>query len=74
VTNVRAFGSVARGQETAHCDIDLLVGLGPDTGLFTPVALRRELERLLEAGVDLVSADSLKDGVRQDAPQDTVSL
>lgn len=74
VTNLRVFGSVARGQETAHSDIDLLVDLSPDTGLFTLVALRGELERLLEAGVDLVPADSLKDGVRQNALRDTVSL
>lgn len=74
VTNLRVFGSVARGQETAHSDIDLLVDLGTDTGLFTLVALRGELERLLEAGVDLVPADSLKDGVRENALQEMVSL
>jgi uncharacterized protein len=74
VTNLRVFGSVARGQETAHSDIDLLVDLGTDTGLFTFVALRGELERLLEAGVDLVPADSLKDGVRENALQEMVSL
>ena len=74
MTNLRVFGSVARGQETAHSDIDLLVDLGADTGLFTFVALRGELERLLEAGVDLVPADSLKDGVRENALQEMVSL
>ena len=74
VTNLRVFGSVARGQETAHSDVDLLVDLNTDTGLFALVALRGELERLLEAGVDLVPADSLKDGVRQNALRDTVSL
>lgn len=74
VTNLRVFGSVARGQETAHSDIDLLVDLGTHTGLFTLVALRGELERLLETSVDLVPADSLKDGVRQNALQEMVSL
>lgn len=38
------------------------------------VALRGELERLLEAGVDLIPADSLKDDVRQNALQEVVSL
>lgn len=74
VTNVRVFGSVARGQETAHSDIDLLVDLKPDTGLFALVALRGDLEHLLEAGVDLVPADSLKDGVRHDVMRDMVRL
>jgi predicted nucleotidyltransferase/DNA-binding XRE family transcriptional regulator len=74
VTNLRVFGSVARGQETAHSDIDLLVDLSANTGLFTLVALRGELERLLGASVDLVPADSLKDSVRQNALRDTVNL
>lgn len=68
------FGSVARGTETAHSEIDLLVDLKPHTGLFALLALRGELEKLLEAGVDLVPADALKDGVRQNALRDTVSL
>jgi hypothetical protein len=36
--------------------------------------LRGQLERLLDARVDLVSADSLKDSVRQNVLTDTVSL
>jgi len=74
VTNLRVFGSVARGQETPDSDIDLLVDLRTDTGLFPLVALRGELERLLEARIDLVPADSLKNGVRQDVIRDAVSL
>jgi len=74
VTNVRVFGSVARGQETAHSDIDLLVDLKPHTGLFALVALRGDLEHLLDASVDMVPADSLKDGVRHDVKHDIVRL
>ena len=71
---MRVFGSVARGQETALSDIDMLVDLQDDTGLFALVALRGELERLLDAGVDLVPAVSLKDGVRHDVMRDMVRL
>ncbi len=74
VTNLRVFGSVARGEETANSDIDLLVDLCADTGLFALLTLRGELERLLGASVDLVPADALKDGVRQNATRDMVSL
>jgi predicted nucleotidyltransferase len=74
VTNLRVFGSVARGTETSCSDIDLLVDLTPHTGLFALVALRSELERLLQADVDLVPADALKDGVRDNALKDTVTL
>ena len=74
VSNVRVFGSVARGQEATLSDIDLLVDLNDDTGLFALVALRGELEGLLDAGVDLVPTVSLKDGVRQDVMRDMVTL
>lgn len=74
VTSVPTPGSVARGQETPNSDIDLLVDLRMDTGLFPLVALRGELERLLEARIDLVPADSLKGRVRQDVLRDAVNL
>lgn len=74
VTNLRVFGSVARGEETVGSDIDLLVDLSKNTGLFALMSLRGELERLLEAKVDLVPADELKHEVRQDALRDTVTL
>lgn len=74
MTNLRVFGSVARGQETVNSDIDLLVDLSPNTGLFALATLRGELERLLEAGVDLIPADSIKDSMRPSAVEDMVSL
>jgi predicted nucleotidyltransferase len=33
-SNVRVFGSTARGDDTADSDIDLLVDLAPSVGLF----------------------------------------
>ena len=64
--NVRVFDSVARGQETTLSDINMLVDLQDDTSPFALVTLRGEFERLLDAGVDLVPAISLKDDVRPD--------
>lgn len=59
-TNVRVFGSVARGEERATSDVDLLVDLAPGTGLLQLLTLREELADLLGAPVDVVPADSLK--------------
>lgn len=59
-TNVRLFGSVARGEERPTSDVDLLVDLAPGTGLLQLITLRHELEDLLGAPVDVVPADSLK--------------
>jgi hypothetical protein len=62
--NLRLFGSVARGDEHAASDIDLLVDLDAGTGLVGISALQRELSDLLEAPVDIVPADSLKPELR----------
>jgi predicted nucleotidyltransferase/DNA-binding XRE family transcriptional regulator len=57
---VRLFGSVARGDEGPDSDIDLLVDIRPDVGLFGLGRMRSEAERIFGAKVDLVPANSLK--------------
>jgi uncharacterized protein len=60
ISNVRVFGSVARGEDRSDSDVDLLVDLSPGVGLFTLARLQRELEQLLSARVDLIPDDGLK--------------
>lgn len=62
---VRLFGSVARGDDTAASDIDLLVDFEPGSSLFDLQRLGRELETLLGQRVDVVSAGGLKARDRQ---------
>ena len=73
-TNVRVFGSVARGQDTEASDIDLLVDLSPGSGLVSLAALERKLTALLDAKVDVVPADSLRPHVRAEAEADSIPL
>lgn len=68
------FGSVARGEETTGSDIDLLVELGPDVGLFALGRLRARLADLLGADVDLVPRSALKPGVRPAVTTDLIPL
>ncbi|WP_241992842.1 nucleotidyltransferase domain-containing protein [Cryobacterium frigoriphilum] len=63
--NVRVFGSVARGEDTSDSDIDLLVDLRTDVGLFGLAQLHAESERILGVPVDIVPADSLKPRIAQ---------
>lgn len=72
--NVRVFGSVARGTERIDSDIDFLIDLPADTGLFALGGLRRDLEDLLEAPVDVVPADGLKPEVRARIDSELVPL
>jgi uncharacterized protein len=65
-TNVRVFGSVARGQETGASDVDLLVDLADDVGIVGLIGLEREIAEVLRSPVDVVPAANLKAGL---APQ-----
>jgi predicted nucleotidyltransferase len=55
------FGSVARGDEDARSDIDLLVDFTAGSSLFDLLDLTRELEELLGRSVDVVSVGGLKE-------------
>lgn len=60
LSNVRVFGSVARGEDRVDSDVDLLVDVGPRVGLLTLARCQRDLETLLGAPVDLVPSQDLK--------------
>lgn len=59
VTDIRVFGSAARGDDTAKSDIDFLVELEPGCSLFDVGGLLMELETLLNCRVDVITEKSL---------------
>ena len=73
-SNVRVFGSVARGQDTLESDVDILVDLSPRSSLVTLGRLERELSEVLGAPVDVVPADGLRPAVRAEAEQEAIPL
>jgi uncharacterized protein len=73
-SNVRVFGSVARGEDEASSDIDLLVDLAPDADLMDLAGLNIDLQRLLGHPVDVVPARMLKPRVAPSALADAVAL
>ncbi len=74
VTNLRVFGSVARGEDGPDSDLDLLVDLPPDMGLLALGRVQAELEGILGTKVDLVPASDLKPVVRVRAERELVAL
>ncbi len=58
-SNVRLFGSVARGEERRDSDVDLLIDLEAERGFGDYLGLAKELEALLQCRVDLLLARSL---------------
>jgi predicted nucleotidyltransferase/DNA-binding XRE family transcriptional regulator len=63
-SNVRVFGSVARGEDGPDGDVDLVVDLAPGAGLPGRATLERELAQLLGTSVDVAPSDSLPPVVR----------
>ena len=59
ISNVRIFGSVARGDAHSRSDIDFLVDVPRDASLFDLSRFRRELSDLLGVDVDVVSSNAL---------------
>jgi predicted nucleotidyltransferase/DNA-binding XRE family transcriptional regulator len=73
-SNVRVFGSVARGDDDEDSDIDLLVDLADDVSLVELIGLEREVSELLGRRVDVVPARGLKPAVARRVLADAVPL
>lgn len=74
VSDIRVFGSVARGADTAQSDIDLLVDWPEGRGLFALARLESELEDVLGATVDVVPRRSLRGHVAERIRAEAVPL
>ena len=64
-TNLRVFGSVARGEDQFSSDVDLLADFPPGTSLLTVIGLEQGLCDLLGVAVDVGPADALREDIRQ---------
>ena len=64
-SNVRVFGSVARGEARPESDVDLLVDVTSQTRSWFPTGLIIDLERLLGQRVEVVSEKALNKDLRE---------
>jgi hypothetical protein len=74
VTNVRVFGSAARGALGPDSDVDLLVDLDADRSLFDLGGLLADLEDLLGRKVDVVTERGLHWYLRDRVLREAVPL
>ncbi len=72
--NVRVFGSVARGEDTATSDVDLVVDLDDGVGLLDLIGLERELRQLLGVKVDVIPANMMKPSMRASVLGEAIPL
>ena len=73
-SNVRIFGSVARGQADESSDIDLLVNLEAGRSLMDLGGLLVELREILGTDVDVVTEKGLRSRIREQVIKDAVPL
>ena len=64
-SNVRVFGSLARGEGTESSDLDLLVTLEEKRSLLDLVGLKQDIEDLLHRPVDVVTEPALSPYIRK---------
>jgi len=64
VSDIRVFGSVARGDDDAGSDLDLLVDPTPETTLLDIGAIRFELKQLLGIEIDVLTPNALPEKFR----------
>ena len=72
--NVFFFGSVARGEETAGSDVDLLVDVVGEPTAWFPGGLVADLEDLLGRQVQVIVRRSLSPLIRESVPRDASPL
>jgi uncharacterized protein len=74
-SHVRVFGSVARGEDHADSDVDLLADLPPGLGLLGYARLLDQLEAVLGGvRVDLIPAADLKPELRARVEREAIPL
>ena len=73
-SNVRVFGSVARGDFDAGSDVDLLVDVEKGRSLIDLGALLEDLRGLLRCEVDIVTEKGLRARIRDRVLKEAVSL
>ncbi|MCC6803641.1 MAG: nucleotidyltransferase family protein, partial [Anaerolineae bacterium] len=73
-SNVRVFGSVARGEASEASDIDFLVDFPADYSLWDRIGLKQDLEDLLGRPVDVVLAERLREILRDDILRESIPL
>jgi len=73
-SDVRLFGSVARGDARDHSDVDLLVRFEPGRSLLDQGGLLMDLRQLLGADVDVVSEGALSGRFGQIVRREAVPL
>lgn len=74
MSNIRVFGSTARGEDEPGSDIDLLVSVQKPLGYLTQARIEKQLKNLLGTNVDLVMDNAIRPDLEPSILTDAVAL
>jgi len=74
VRRAAVFGSVARGEDTAASDVDLLVEMPRPYSLFSFLAIKNDLEDSLQQKVDLIEYKTIKPMLRDRILKEAITI
>jgi len=74
IVHAFVFGSAARGEDRPDSDVDIMVELEPEVGIFAFSEIRVHLTDLLGRRVDLVTPGGLKPFARPSALRDAIRV
>jgi predicted nucleotidyltransferase len=73
-TDVRIFGSVARGDASENSDIDFLVRFAETTSLWDRGGMWSDLHELLGRDIDIVDEATLRDELREEVLREAIAI
>ena len=71
---VQVFGSSARGESGRESDVDFLIELEPGRTLLDIIAMKQDLEDLLQRKVDVVTEGAVSPYLRDEIVSQAISL
>jgi uncharacterized protein len=74
VSNIRVFGSVARGEDTKKSDIDLLAKVADNISLMTLVKLEKSLEKEAGRKVQIISDNAVNKHLKKQIFSEMITL
>lgn len=74
ISQIRVFGSVARGEATDESDIDLLVEMEPERSLLDRIGCIQDLSELLTCRVDVVTLKNIREEWRDRIQKEAIAL
>jgi len=72
--NLRIFGSYARGEERTDSDIDLLVEMERNRSLLDVIAIKHDLEDLIQRKVDVVTENAISPYLKENILKSAIPI